>query len=818
MGRGIMTKTRQSKLISGLLFAAVSAAATDNEAVFRDKLQPLLTRHCSSCHSGKATQGNLAVSSLDSLLAGGKRGPAILPGNSRQSLLMAFVRGEKGPKMPLGGALPDAEIQEIASAIDSMSAGQNSTALKADAHREWIFRKPAERIVPKVTRPDWVRNPVDAFVLARLEAGGLSPAPPAGRRALIRRAYFSVIGLPPSPEEIEAFERDNTPDAYEKVIDKLLAGPRYGERWGRHWLDLARFGESDGFAIDGERPTAWRYRDYVIRAFNADKPYNEFIKEQLAGDEGRRAARQIASAPSDSLLATGFLRMGPWEADANFDDQLRLDFLNEVTSTTSQVFLGLTVGCARCHDHKYDPISQRDFYRMQSFFAATRVDEPPAPFVKTEDPVVMRKLARQYEDELDSIAERFRSIEQQLRLKYAEAKKLPAGSPAIDEFQRVLNDKKDLFYTSEERTKYEFLRDRTRRVTELLARHQPVAYAVSEVAPPFILEVAPTHVLGGGDLKAKGALVEPGFLTCVTGKEEAAKIPFVGRRRTGRRTALADWIASPDNPLTARVMVNRIWQHHVGEGIVRTPSDFGMNGDRPSHQELLDWLATQFVETNWSIKAMHRLILTSNTYRQSTAHPDWKAYSEKDPDNRLLWRMNWQRLEGEVIRDSMLAVSGRLQLTAGGPGVFFDISRDMAEGFSFFKWYPSEEKEKLRRTVYHFQRRSVMMPMMEVFDGANMSESCSRRGATTVPPQAFALLNGETTHTEARHFAKRVIALAGDDTNRQIDRAFRLALGRAPEKEETSHARELYAIRSHEDALTRLGVVLFNLNEFLQLE
>jgi hypothetical protein len=410
-----------------------------------------------------------------------------------------------------------------------------SAATPASSYQKWLLTKPVPPPVPSVKRQEWVRNPIDAFVMARLEEKGMTPAPPASRRALIRRAYFSLIGLPPTPRQVEDFEKDSSPNAFEKVIDQLLASEHYGERWGRHWLDLARFAESDGFAIDGERPVAWRYRDYVIRSFNQDEPYDQFIREQIAGDEnqGRKGAKGIPSEPAEGALALGFLRMGPWEADANFDTQLRLDFLNEITTTTAQVFLGLTVGCARCHDHKYDPISQRDFYRMQAFFAATRMDNVAAPFIKAEDPAAMRRLSRQYEDERDSLAEQFRDLERVLRAKYAAAKKLAADDKDAEDFRKALGDKKDTIFTEAEKKQYTDLRDRTRQYAELLARYQPVAYSVSDVVPPYVMEVNPTYVLGGGDLSAKGDKVEPGYLKCIVGKEEPATIPFAGRFHSG---------------------------------------------------------------------------------------------------------------------------------------------------------------------------------------------------------------------------------------------------------------------------------------------
>jgi len=823
--------TRFRFLAAVWLLCARAVAAESDEAIFKEKIQPILNANCAACHSGPQAQAGLSVASLQDILKGGKRGPAIRPGQSSYSLLVQFVQGEKNPRMPMGGKpLPDATLSALASAIDSMKVVERASAAGKD-YPQWLYTSPVPPKIPAVSSTGAIRNPIDAFVLAKLESKGFAPAPPADKRALLRRVYFDLIGLPPTEDETRSFVQDESPDAYDKLVDKLLADKRYGERWARHWLDLVRFAESDGFAIDGERPTAWRYRDYVIRAFNDDKPYDVFIQEQLAGDEGQRgpggAGRRRGDA-NEGLIALGFLRMGPWERDANFDAQLRLDWLNEMTGTTTQVFLGLTVGCARCHDHKYDAIPQKDFYRMQAFFASTRIDERPLPFLESEKRLEMRRIVRQYEDDLEFANQRLRAVEKELRDKFNASRK-PDGekkstaaqtgaSQAPDGFQAALADKKNPIFTAEERKAYTDLQERIQRMNLEMPRYQPMAYSVNEVAPPAVLEIEPTHVLAGGERTAKGEVVEPGFLKCITGTQEAARIPFIGRYRSGRRRALADWISSPANPLTARVMVNRIWQHHFGEGIVRTPSDFGMNGDRPSHPELLDWLASELVEKKWSVKAMHRLMLTSNTYRQSTSHPAWDKISESDPDNRLLSRMNWIRLESEVLRDSILSLSGRLNPEAGGPGMFFSVKDEIAQGFQMFKWYPSEEKAQLRRSIYSFQRRSLTMPLMEVFDAANMSESCARRNVTTVAPQALTLLNGQLTATESKHFARRVIELAGPDAARQIDKAFLLGLTREPSAAEKQLAREVYNGRKPEEALTRLATVLFNLNEFLYLE
>jgi hypothetical protein len=789
-----------------------------NEALFNEKIAPLLKANCAACHGSASPAGELSMASLNSLLTGGKHGPALEPGDSQHSLLMQYVRGERTPKMPMGGSLPADAVASLAAAIDRMQA-LPKTAKKMDSYLDWLLHKPAAPAIPAVKNTAWVVNPIDAFILQKLEAKGMKPAPPAAKRALLRRVYFDLIGLPPTPDEVRDFENSTAPDAYEKVVDKLLADSRYGERWARHWLDLARFAESDGFAIDGERPTAWRYRDYVIRSLNQDKPYDRFVEEQLAGDEmpAGGAGAKGGDGRSDRLVALGFLRMGTWEADANFKTQLRQDVLNEITGTVGQVFLGFTVGCARCHDHKYDPIPQRDFYRLQAFFAPMKIDNREAPFSDAEGgSKAMRDKLRTYEDTSDTADEALRKMEADLRAQYRAKEKDGKVEPKVD-FMAALKNPKDTSFTAEQKAAWRTATDDARQARELAARYRALAYSVSDVVPPQVPDLAATYVLAGGDLSSRGERVEPGFLQAVAGSDKPAVIPFVGGS-SGRRLALADWITSPANPLTARVMVNRLWQHHFGEGIVRTPSDFGINGDRPSHPELLDYLATQFVEKKWSLKAMHRMMVLSNSYRQSTENAAQRSYAEADPKNLLLWRMNWIRLEGEEIRDSMLAISGQLQKSNGGPGAFVSLPEDVAGGFEFFKWFPSDEKLQAQRTVYTFQRRSVMNPMIEVFDGANMSEVCSRRSATVVPTQAFSLLNGDFTYKTAKHLAERMVELAGPDVDKQLDLTFVSTLARRPTEAERSKYKTMFAGKPAVESLASLGVVLFNLNEFLYLE
>ena len=817
-----------------LPFVCWNLAAADNGAVFRDKVLPILLAHCESCHGGSAPQNDLSVSNLEDLLRGGKHGPAIAPGSARESLLIQYVRGERMPRMPLGQTLDESQIQQLAEALDSMAPQAKSPAV-ADDHWGWLLSKPEAESIPKVKNPDWVVNPIDAFILANLESKGLHPAPEADRRALIRRVYFDLIGLPPAPDEVRSFLYDSDPESYGRLIDRLLDDPRYGERWARHWLDLVRYAESNGFATDIERPTAWRYRDYVIRSFNRDKPFDLFIKEQLAGDEledppDAEDMKAVEERRAERFVALGFLRLGPWEADANSKRKLRQDFLNEITGTTGSVFLGVTVGCAQCHDHKYDPISQKDFYRMQAFFAATRGDERRAPFFEAESPRKMKDRYRFYQDEVERAHEEFRSRKEELVARFLEMKNHAEDDPAVKEFLKELTvpnaffqDRDDPIFSEKAFAVYMKARDERDRLAELLKRHEPLACSVSDLVPPEVLDVPDTYLLAGGELDSRSEKVNPGFPERLTGTLEDAKIPYRGgtalkEGSSGRRLALAEWIASPEHPLTARVMVNRLWQHHFGQELVRTPSDFGINGERPTHPELLDWLAVRFVEGGWSLKAMHKLMLTSQTYRQSTEHPAWQDYSQTDPDNRYLWRMNWNRLEAEVLRDSILALSGRLNQARGGPSVLLDVPQDVAEGYEMFKWFASEKEEQRRRTIYTFQRRSVGSPFMQTFDGANMGESCARRSVTTVAPQALTLLNGKLTNSEARHFAKRVLRESEIEQEEPVERAFWLVLSRPPSAREKRDALKLLARSTPVEGLTRLSLVLFNLSEFLYLE
>jgi len=796
-----------------VMAAAVALAQqSPDQNLFNTEILPVVSKACAGCHDGTKAQSDLVVTSLDGLIKGGRRGAAIVPGSASASLLIQYIKGDRGPRMPLGGApLNAAAMDRLARAINALAPRAATPASGREQHLAWLLKAPRRPATPAVSGSSWVRNPIDAFVLSRLESAGMRPAPPASPRALLRRLYFGLIGLPPTPAEARAFLEDRSADAYERLVDRLLADPRYGARWARHWLDLARYAESDGFAIDGERPAAWRYRDYVIRSFNANKPYDEFVKEQLAGDE--------AGGGPERLVAMGFLRMSTWEADANSKQQLRQDFLNEVTGTTSAVFLGLTAGCAQCHDHKYDPIPQRDFYRLQAFFAATAIEESNAPFIPAEDPGEMRRRFRRYEDALETATAGLDQRREALKQRFMAIRKVKEDHQTVKDFLRDLGVRNAFFQERDkdildqgEWKSYREAKDQVDELTETVRRYRPVAYTVRDVTPPQVPAIHDTYVLQSGELAAKAEKVEPGFLESIAGHRNPAVIPFKGGS-SGRRTALAEWISSAENPLTARVMANRVWQHHFGEGIVRTPSDFGINGERPTHPELLDWLAAEFVARKWSVKDLHRLILTSNTWRQSVENEQAPRYATDDPGNRLLWRQNWQRLDSEVLRDTLLSLSGRLNAAQGGPGALFEVPADVAEGFEFFKWFPSPAAEQNRRSIYTFQRRSVVDPLMETFDVANNSGTCARRIPTVVAPQALTLMNGDLANLAARHFAGRV---TGGSPGESIRNAFGGRRCRDPSPAELDRAQTLLARDT--SGLRHLAVVLFNLNEFLYLE
>jgi hypothetical protein len=744
---------------------------------YHETVEPLLKADCSGCHSAAAHTSSFNVESADTLFKGGAKFGAkvIVPGNSKQSLLIAYLRGAQPPRMPMNGtAVPEAKITQIAAWIDQ--------GAKIDSDKPvWPYTSPIAHAVPTVKNTAWCANSIDNFILARLEAKGLKPSPPASKVALLRRVYADLVGVPPSPQEADAFLKDSAPSAYEKVVDRLLADPRYGVRWARHWLDLVRYADTHGYENDGARPRAWRYRDYVIHSFNADKPYDRFLKEQLAGDE-------LYPDDPDALTATGYIRLGPWDELSTDHPQRWQDYLNDATDTTGSVMLGLTVGCARCHNHKYDRITQTDYYSMQSFFAATHWNDMRLPHPERDNPA-FRAVVQEAERHLTPLRKQVQELMDQYR-----SIALMEKAKTITNGEKVTVNDDDIRASIErhERDRYEKLNNEIRDWEERERPYQPDVEAVTDTGKSAPVE----HLLLRGNLLTPGPEVKPAFIASLAGGTGPAPVtPPVNLNSTGRRSALANWIGSADNPMTARVIVNRLWQHHFGRGIVGTPSDFGRNGDKPSHPELLDWLAVRFIQDGWSLKKMHRLMLLSNAYRQSTQTDPTAA--KIDPTNTLLWRMNRIRLDGESLRDSILTVSGRLNPKMDGPGIYPKVSDEVLSTGSTHKWGSSPEDEGLRRTIYVFQRRSLVLPIVEAYDGADMNNTCPRRAVTTIAPQALALFNGDFSREESRHFAERVIRDAGDETMRQIERAYQIALVRLPTPAQKSLALDFIRQQVH---------------------
>jgi hypothetical protein len=623
-----------------------------------------------------------------------------------------------------------AGIAVVAMAAAGVRGADTPPGAAAD-HTLWATQPVVRPALPSVADVRWCRTPIDRFIRAGLEARSWVPAAPAARDKLIRRAYFDLWGLPPTPDDVRRFVADPSPDAYEHLLDRLLASPHYGERWARHWLDIVRFAETNGYERDALKPGAWRYRDWVIAALNADKPYDRFVVEQLAGDE-------LPEACDDTRIATGFLRVGTFDDEPNDKLKYKYEQLDDLVHATSTAFLAITLKCARCHDHKFDPIPQTDYYAMLNFFV---------------------------------------------------------GGKAAD--------------------------------GELLA------FVDAGPQPPEV------QLLAGGDPTRPGATVEPAYLSMlpVVGRNIAP--PAAGATTSGRRLQLARWITDPRHPLTARVMVNRIWQHHFGEGLVRTPDNFGALSSDPTHPELLDWLADEFVAGGWRIKRMHKLIMLSCTYQMDSSHPREAEYAAVDFANEQWWRRNRLRLEAEPLRDAMLAASGQLNLKAGGPSFYPPASAESLEGLSKKgdAWGTSPPEEQRRRSIYMMTKRSLLLPLMTTFDFADTTQPCTQRNVSTVAPQALALLNNDFVHGQSTALAERVLADVGDDEAAQVERAWWLALSRAPTGRERSAALEhLQAQQRHlagragadgqalsPDTARRLALaslchVLVNTNEFIYVD
>lgn len=943
--------------------SAPAALAAQSAGTAEKDVLPIIERNCLQCHGAKLKMANLDLRTREDMLKGGDKGPSLVPGKAEQSLLYMRVTGHSKPQMPLPPLPPlsEHEMLVLKNWIDQGAAWGEASAAQADIqapgdkanasyqeYRErvitdemrqwWAFKKPVRHALPEVSDSRWSANPVDRFVRARMDANGLTPAPQADRITLIRRAYLDLIGLLPAPEEVDAFVNDPSPRAYEELVERLLASRHYGERWGRFWLDVVRFAESSGFEHDRTLDTAWRYRDYVIKALNEDKPYNEFLIEQIAGDE-------LDQPTYDSLTATAFYRFGPRvRFREKTNPYYRYDYLDDMVRTTFQGFMGLSVHCARCHDHKFDPITRMDYYRsVAMFFGYVRYDHLLAPKEEAGEWVRAKKeslraiapLKRAIAEieapyRKQDLEERLKALPEDVQLavrtpmdQRTQGQKLQAaqfernydaGTASMDDDLGpvVLSATNNIDYrqsplpggalafslrnkaaqaangapaapppprpgapiklSPEDEQKRKALQEQIAAIEEKTPKLPAVEgvrdgdYRLAPPGPGDTLvsghynpdygevngtylpepaqkyEVPKVHFGANGlvveeDLKAP--VVEPGFLTVLAKGDELVTRPpdRADYVTSGRRRALAEWIASPENPLTPRVIVNRLWYWHFGEGIVPTPGNFGKMGMPPTHPKLLDWLASEFVSKGWSIKQMHRLIMRSETYKMASSY--YKSRNaEKDSTNTFLWRYPVRRLEGEAIRDVILSASGQLNLKAGGEPFYPALAESVREGYQGGKWILTKEgPETWRRSIYAYWKRGLKFPMFDVHDQPDQNVTTEKRNVSTVPTQALTLLNGEFALLQARYLADRVIGEAPADPAARVKRLYRITLSREPSEKELavgleflSSERQLQAAKASgpdsgagprrgadQAALTNLSHVMLNTNEFLYI-
>ena len=859
--------------VAALSLAPVWALmAADKPVSFARDIQPVLETSCWKCHGAAIQLSKLDLRSRESALKGGEKGAALVPGKAQESKLYRLVAGLEKPAMPMDGKLTAEQVTVIKDWIDQgapwdatppakSTASQDGASqlsaledmpLPPEARKYWAFQKPTRPSVPPVAGD--LRNPIDRFLEQTRREKGLTAAPRADRISLLRRAYLDLIGLPPTPAETAEYLADTAPRAWERLIEKLLADPHYGERWGRHWLDVARYADSNGFEHDFSRPNAWRYRDYVVRAFNKDTPYNIFLAEQIAGDE-------LDWVTEDSLIATGFLRcyakVGFREKD---NPQFRFEYLDDMIATIGRGVLGLTVQCARCHNHKFDPIAQKDYYKMQA--ALFGYVETDFPLTSKEEAEAYRKKMEEVDAGIAPLKLQIREIQDPYRQKIARQKyrKYPENvqrALAIPAEKRTPGEKllADQIVNTTSVSADEILKisspEDAARIKDLEAqmkalekqRPKPIPMAAGvtdgdyrftpdgpgdEPAPgkgvkheaiagsylfhgPGRYQPPPSYFLIRGDIESRGSLMKPGFVTVATYGNPPTEDPPADGRTSGRRRALAEWLGSTDNPLTARVIVNRVWHHHFGRGIVATLDNFGKMGEKPTHPELLDWLATEFMSRGWSVKELHRLIMTSEAYRMSSQFND-AADAQKDPDDAYLWRFRIQRLEAEIVRDAILAASGGLNLQMGGPSVFPHLPPETLRSMTYGVWNNQEDGPAVwRRSIYVYRKRGLPFPMFEAFDLPDQNTSCSRRTVSTVPTQALTLMNDEFVLRQAKLFADRVREAAPDDPAKQVDLAYRVALTRSPGEEELRIGTEF--LKQH--SLVDFTHVILNLNEFL---
>ena len=712
---------------------AISAPKTIPD--FNQEIAQLISKRCLECHNQRDLKGDVNLTTAKGFHSGTNNG---------KLALKLINEGKMPPKSKgISKKLPNKEIELFTSWINEGAHWPKDrildlyeTTTNVRAGRDWWSLQPIERPKP----PSLKMNPIDSFIRFKLKNELLTPAPQASRKVLVRRAYFDLTGLPPTPEEIDHFLSDKSPNAWTKLINKLLASPHYGERWARYWLDLVRFAETDGYERDKLKENIWRYRDWVIAALNNDMPYTQFVREQLAGDE-------LPNRTEQNIIATGMIRAGTWNDEPNDPADYVYSRLEDMVHTTTSTFIGLTVKCARCHDHKFDPILQSDYYRIASFFWAGPIGQ-----------------ANQ-------------------------------GGPS----------------------------------KELLGSD---AYGWTDLnATP-----KPIRLLNQGERHKPGPEIAPGFLSAIPALDKPLTPPPANSKTTHRRLQFAHWITNPNNPLTARVLVNRIWQHHFGAGLVRTPNNLGFKSAPPNNPNLLDWLAAEFMHPSiddgpaWTIKRLHKLIMTSETYKQDSIHPNEEKYTILDYSNQNWWKFPRRRLEAESLRDAMLSVSGKLNLKAGGPSFYPKMANEALEGLSRKSgdWQTSNENERSRRSIYMMTKRSRLLPLMTTFDFHDTTVTCGQRDVTTVAPQSLALLNNHFVHTQSEALAKRLIESSKDSTI-QIQTAWKLTYSRNPTDLEINqalehlHKQQSYFNKKNNNnpkylALASLCHVLLNTNEFAYID
>ncbi len=788
----------------GLVVWSFCLSLQADEVDFASQIQPILAKRCYSCHGPDVHEGTVRFDKRDTLLVQADSGQiAIVPGKTAESEMIRRIVADDHTRMPPDGKpLTKSEVEALTSWIQS----------GAEYKKHWSFQPLTSPALPRVKHTADAFEPLDLFVLQKLEKAGLQWVSQADPTTLVRRVYLDITGLPPSPEQLSSWTQDWNEFSYQRLIDQLLADPSFGERWARMWLDVVRYAESNSFERDNPKPNAWRYRDYVIQAFNSDKPYSQFIREQIAGDE-------LDQVTQESLIATGYYRLGLWDDEPADPLQARFDEYDDLVTTTGQAFLALTVNCARCHDHKIDPISQKDYYSMVAFMRdvtsyADRGDQASNNQLDLEP-----HLAAQHK-ETDA---KIRTLERNMRKMEQEAiTKMPAPDQRATEGDgrdKVLKEKLQSFMDESTWTEYSSMKQEHQQALShkksLPSRVMTLGLAKLDAKPPT------TFVLNRGSPQNEGPPVEPAFPELLGGGSPVLPTMPEGAKSAGRRRLLADWLASDENWMTARVIVNRIWLHYFGRGIVRSPNNFGLMGDPPTHPEMLDYLAGELIRSGWSLKHIHRTILLSSTYRRSSE--SLAKSLELDPTNNLFWRQNLKRLSAEQVRDSVLSVTGQLNHEQSGPPMYPTLSAEVLASQSQpgKNWERSSIAQQARRSVYVHVKRSLPVPMLSVFDFPETDTSCEARFLTVQPGQALTMLNSQWMQEQAQHLLDRVTQEVGSDLRKQASRCLELvgskSAAQADIDELVSLVERLKTKEGQSEAIARrnMALVALNLNQFI---